>query len=223
MIQRVFFPEEIRYRVFQQAFLNLLFHQNIPFVVLFEQLPFFRRVPRQMPLASAVGFRRFAGGAEVSDQVLSFLQLLLLKAQHFADLFQPAGQPVVIPQHHGAAPARRIQIFSARILRRAGGPEMLRRLPAKPGGQTDSLEVGVIGPFQDSVVRQGGQDSLRDRFSAGQIIDPNRPVVHADAEKQNVKVRIFRVAVNAGFHQIRAAPGFNVHTDFFHLSVFSPS
>ena len=43
---------------------------------------------RKVPRASAIAFGRFAGTAEVADQVFAFLQLLILQLQDGSDTLQ---------------------------------------------------------------------------------------------------------------------------------------
>ena len=80
----IFIPDEIRYRVILQPLLDLRFKLNVTSVVFLEQSPFIRCMLLQIPLTPGSSARY----TEVSDEFLTFLEFLLLKAKYGSNLLQ---------------------------------------------------------------------------------------------------------------------------------------
>ena len=79
---------------------------------------------------------------------------------------------------------------------------MLRIIPAQPDRQADALEAGVVGPLRHLVIGQRGDDLLRDRISAGEIIHSDGAVVDGYTEKQNLEVRRLRVLIGTSLADV---------------------
>lgn len=132
LVETVFFPDGIRDGIAAEPLLNLHLHLHVTLIIFFEQRPLLRCVLRQIPVTS----RRETGGAEVADQVLALFQLLFLKAENGADLFQSQRETVVCRQYQGASPRGRAQVIPLRAT-------VFGIVPAQPDRQTDPLKAGV--------------------------------------------------------------------------------
>ena len=64
------------------------FHVHIPFAVGLKKLPLLRRMAGKVPRPAAVCFCGLAGDAEIPDQFLALLHLLLIQAKHPANILQ---------------------------------------------------------------------------------------------------------------------------------------
>ena len=101
----ILIPYGCRDGVVAQSLLDLHLDFHITLVVPLEELPFLRRMLRQIPGATAVCLGRPAWGAEVTDQVGTFFQLLVIKLEDLSDICQGEWKPQVCTPDHGAAPA----------------------------------------------------------------------------------------------------------------------
>ena len=84
LIEMIFIPDEVRYRVILQPLLDLHFNLNVTAVVFLEQFPFIRCVPWQIPFTTGCSARH----TEVTDEFLSFLKFLFLKAKYGTNLVE---------------------------------------------------------------------------------------------------------------------------------------
>ena len=80
----------------------------------------------QVPGPAAILLCGLAGAAEVLDEVLSFFEFLLLKAEDGADLLKAQGQAVVGSPYQGTSPGGRIEVVPDGIAGNAVGPKVLR-------------------------------------------------------------------------------------------------
>lgn len=78
-------------------------------------------------------------------------------------------------------------------------------------GQAHTLELCVECPFGHGGIGQRGADIGRKRFSGSQIHDSHRSAVSRVAEKQDLKVRSFGVAVNPAFCEVYTAIALNIY------------
>ena len=75
--------------------------------IIFELLPAFRIMLRQISGSAAVGFRRLTGNREISDQVLTRLILLLPGLESLRRFFQGKRQRQGCRMYHGTTPGIR--------------------------------------------------------------------------------------------------------------------
>lgn len=85
-------------------------------------------------------------------------------------------------------------------------------ITSQPARQADSLESGIIGPFDDLIVRKGSQDLLRKLLPLGKVCDLDRSLIEGVCKEQDLKIRTLRVSVDSGFAKIDAAVCFNINT-----------
>lgn len=162
--------------------LDLHFRHNVLRVVLLEKLPFFRFVRREVARALPVGFRRFAGLAEIPDKPRADGELLLVLRE---------------PQRlTGCAQTRRIATVEAVKHRVAPLVKPARRIlnPKEPA-QAVPLKSGIVGVLE-RVRAHAMLDDLRgDLLPPCQINHARRRTVEAVAEEQHFERRALRIAV----------------------------
>ena len=84
LIEVVFLPDAVWYRIFAEPLENLDFNFYIPDIVSLKGVPASGGVFREIPLPPF----RPAGSAEVADKVSAFLQLLLLQTKDRTNFLQ---------------------------------------------------------------------------------------------------------------------------------------
>ena len=109
LVKMVFIPHRIRSGELRQLRLYLHFGLHITEVVGLVSVPLFRVMLRQVSCPSAVCLRGSARRGEITYQIPSLCQLLLLKPQYSADPFQGQRQTHIRRPHHRAAPRLRVQ------------------------------------------------------------------------------------------------------------------
>ena len=209
LVKVIFVPYEFRYRVFSELLLNGHFHFDIPLIVDFEGFPLLRGVRR--PVKALCPFVVGVGTTEVPDQSAAFGHLLLLQTQGCADLCQGERKPVVCCPNHVTPPCSRIKKAAVRI-EVIMCFDLLWILLFQPIGEAHPLKAGVVCEFGNFVVTQSIQDAYRQLLTGCQVENRDRPSIDADAEKQNVKIRILRIAVDTGFPDVCRRAGFQVDT-----------
>ena len=146
----------------------------------------------------------------------SFLQLLLLKSQHRADLFQPDRQAIVRRPYQRAFPGTRIKVILDRITLNAVCGKIPGIMPAQPDGQANPFKAGVVGPLRDGFIGQSDKDAIRYGVSTGEVIYGDGTAIHGYAEQQYIEIGRLNVFVYAAFSYIHAAPP----VSYTHLDVY---
>ena len=72
----------------------------------------------------------------------------------------------------------------------------------QPFGKTDSFERSIICPLDHVIVYDCLKHFFRDGFPICDLDHLYRSVVGGVAEKQNVEIRVLRIAVDAGFPDV---------------------
>ena len=134
----------------------------------------------------------------------------MLQPENGTDLRQGEGKPVVCRPYHVTAPGSRIEEAAVRI-KVVMYVRVFRISLPKPSADAHPLKAGVVCVFDDFIVAQGVQNPDGQLLPGSQVVDRNRSAVLADAEKQNVKIRILRIAVDTGFPNVCRRAGFQVN------------
>ena len=80
----------------------------------------------------------------------------------------------------------------------------------KVPGETHALEIGIEGPFGDSIIGEDIQNFFRDGFPLGQVDDLHRSPIHRIPKKEDFKGRGFRILVHTALGQVHIAIGFQI-------------
>ena len=65
--------------------------------------------------------------------------------------------------------------------------------------QRNTLEIVIVAPLDDGIIRKRLHDIRRDSFAAGKVDHLHIPAVHAEPEQQNFKIRGGSIPINTAF------------------------
>ena len=146
-------------------------------------------MPRLIPRPVSVTFCRFTRNTEISNQRLTGgkFTFVLRKPDRLAGCIQSGGVPTIKTMNHRTTP----------LLYRSFTHRSIKAVPFKRC---------VICVFQRPWIRQCFNDFIRNFFSAHEVYNFNRRIVHLIGEQQYLKVRGLCIFIRPCFGDTHAAP-----------------
>ena len=167
LVQAVIHPLAFLNRKLSEFSLNCDLHVHIADVIDFEALPLIGGIGGIV--SEGITVLVLCRSAEIPDQVLAFLQFLLLQAQYSTDTIQGQRQAKGGGPNHRTAPGCRIQVGANRHT------QVLRN--------TDTFKLSIKGPLQNRVILKGGQYRNGEFFPCSQVNNLGRAVVDGISEQ----------------------------------------
>ena len=205
LVDAVFVPDFLGKRKTGELLLYFGFRFHIAGIVDFEARPLFRRIARKVSGSSAVRFGWLTGDAKITDEFFSLGQFLPVQPQYGSAPLERKRQTHIGRPYHGAVPGDRGEVVSGFI--------------TEQPGEANALKIRIESALDDCFIFQCGQNMRRNFLAACEVNHRYGTAVNGITEEQNLKIRRFRISVDAAFCKVHTAEGFDIDTDCFHLRI----